>query len=296
LKKITSILIIFFLAVSCLNNNSTESDSIINETTKENKYFKGIIRFKETYNNINENISKSLITITVDGESVKRETKSYHLGILDKTVGIVSRNDQDSVYYYNIINKKTHSVAIAKADYLIWVQTRLLPTDSLKNESHYKWDIPFGDIFSPLEDQPNISVKIAKKISIMKLENCELMTLLFDKNKTCTIGYCKDINVSPNILALTENNQPKTLKTIALNVSYNSIEKNMDKLDKILSKTNQLGKPIIQYEGHQSQEKPLIELPKGAINCKPSVFDAIVSPKEEPSSSSTGNHHHHDFF
>jgi hypothetical protein len=287
-------LLFMMLLFSCKEKNATNSESVTTKTTPKENYFKGIIRFKETYNNVSEKLSKSLITITVDGENVKREVKIYKLGMLENTVGMMYFKNKDSVYYYNTTPLKSIGVALPKSDYLAWVKTRTLPTDSLKNGSQYHWQIPFGDIFAPLEDQVNLNIKIAENISIMNLKNCNLMTILFDETKTCTVGYSNEINLAPTILGFIEYNQPKSLKTIALSVHYSSLKKATSKLDKILEKTNQLGKPSIQYNGHENLDKPDISLPKNTVFYKPEIFNNIVSPPEEPSSGS--GHHHHDFF
>lgn len=296
MKKIVFTFIVIMTFVSCLNKeNSANTENIRNKTTKQDKYFKGIIHFKETYHGISEKINKNLITITIDGESVKREVKNYSFGILDNTVGMVYKANSDSVFYYHTKKDKTHAVKIVKADYLNWVANKNFKSDSPDLIIDNYWISPFGEIFAPLTDKANIDIKIAKNITLLGLKNCELMSMLFDKNKTCSVIYSNEIKLAPGILELIEYNQPNNLKTIALSVKYNLIEKSLSSFDKLVNKPLKIRKPSLDYNGHENQEKPIIELPKNTIILTPDNFNAIINPPSAESSGSGGGHHH-DFF
>lgn len=277
------------------------------ETTPKNQkefrndsdgYFKGIIKLEEK----DMLGTHSDIVLTFNGNDVKREVTEN----LSKNIsyGMIYRKGQDSVDYFYTKDQKSWHASIAKKDFQKWVQeleTPIIESDDM-GSSTLAGQRPFGIIFEFFDSSGSNVVSTITTSPLKNYSSVKCQTFLVPKDKSCNVWYSDDIKIRPEILDIIEHNQPKSIKTLALQVEYfspkstgekNTLDKVVDKMDKILVKMDKK----IHLNSINSNDEISINLPKNSEKVSPTKLNEIMFPPvESDKSSSGGGRHHHDFF
>lgn len=292
-NTITQLLSLIFSAiiiVSCNKSEETSRNKSIEVKNDSEGYFKGIIVLEE------KDVlgTQSYITYTFNGNDVKREITEKLL----KTVshGMIYKKDQDSViYYYTKANQTWHTL-ISKKEFQKWVTDLETPVidSTVSLNSNFSVKRPFGTIFEPLDSSAaNVSSTVVNSV----LKNCtsvrcETFLVAAKGAYSCNVWYSEDIKIRPGILEIIEHNQPKSIKTLALQVNYfspkisggNTLEKILDKVDKVLVKTQSK----LQFSSINYTDKISVDLPQNSQKVSAKDLKMMINPDVESSGHSGG--------
>lgn len=304
--KINSIQILKFLVlifasvtiISCKESKESTTGNVKESTVDSEGYFKGIIKLEE------KDVlgTHSDIVLTFNGKDVKREvTEKLFKNI---SYGMIYRKGNDSVDYFYTKDQKSWHTSIAKKDFQKWVQELEKPIIDPENigSTSLASQPPFGIIFQYFDSSGKNVVSTITSSPLKNYSAVKCQTFLVPDDKSCNVWYSDAIRIRPEILEIIEHNQPKSIKTLALQVEYfspkssgekNTLDKVFDKVNKVLVKTDKK----IHLNDINSNNQISIDLPKNSEKVSPQSLNEIIYPAEESDGkSSGGGHHHHDIF
>lgn len=288
--KFLALIFATIILVSCSKSEESTAKKSIKVNNDSKGFFKGIIILEE------KDVlgTQSYITYTFNGNDVKREVSEKLL----KTVshGMIYKKGQDSVIYYYTKAYKTWHTSIAKNEFQKWVtdlETPVIDSTGILN-SNFSVKRPFGTIFEPLDSSsPNVSSTVANSV----LKNCtsvrcETFLVSGKGSYSCNVWYSDDIKIRPEILEMIEHNQPRSIKTLALQVNYfspiisggNTFEKVLDKVDKVLVKT----RSKLQFNSINYTDKISVDLPQNSQKVSAKDLKMMIDPDVESSGHSGG--------
>lgn len=303
--KINSIQILKFFVlifalitiISCKESKESTTGNASEFISDSEGYFKGIIKLEE------KDVlgTHSDIVLTFNGNDVKREvTEKLFKNI---SYGMIYRKGNDSVDYFYTKDQKSWHTSIAKKDFQKWVLELEKPIIDPENGStSFAVQPPFGIIFQYFDSSGKNVVSTITSSPLKNYSAVKCQTFLVPDDKSCNVWYSDAIKVRPEILEIIEHNQPKSIKTLALQVEYfspkssgekNTLDKVFDKVNKVLVKTDKK----IHLNDISSNNQISIDLPKNSEKVSPQSLNEIIYPAEESDGkSSGGGHHHHDIF
>ena len=295
IAQLLSLLFATIILVSCNKSEQNPSKNSIAGASDSEGFFKGIIKLEEE-----SLIEKSYITLTFSGNDVKRETKKN--GLDNISYGMIYRKGNDSVEYYYTKEGKTWHTLIEKKDFQKWVQILERPT--IKNPEQFDRSFaveePFGTIFQPTGISGEYVLLNTFEAKLKDLPSVKSQTFILpDKLASCQVWYSEDLKIRPEILEMIEYNQPKSIKTLALQVQYfakdgngeakNTVEKVFEKINKVTVKLEKK----LNTKSINSTDNISIDLPANSEKTSLEKLDNIINP---PDPNNNGRGSHHDIF
>jgi len=286
------------MIISCKKTEQSTAGNLKEPFKDSEGYFKGIIKLEE------KDVlgTHSDIVLTFNGNDVKREvTEKLFKNI---SYGMIYRKGNDSVDYFYTKDQKSWHTSIAKKDFQKWVQELEKPIIDPENMgTSLTGQPPFGIIFQYFDSSGKNVVSTITSSPLKNYSTVKCETFLVPDDKSCNVWYSDAIKIRPEILEIIEHNQPKSIKTLALQVEYfspksagekNALDKVFDKMNKVLVKTDKK----IHLNDINSNHQASIDLPKNSEKVSPQSLNEIIYPAEqnEGKSSGGGHHHHHDIF
>jgi hypothetical protein len=296
--KLSLLVFVSAMMISCQKAEQKAAGNASEFISDSEGYFKGIIKLEE------KDVlgTHSDIVLTFNGNDVKREvTEKLFKNI---SYGMIYRKGQDSVDYFYTKDQKSWHTSIAKKDFQKWVQELEKPIVDPENigSTSLAAQPPFGIIFQYFDSSGKNVVSTITSSPLKNYSAVKCQTFLVPDDKSCNVWYSDAIKIRPEILEIIEHNQPKSIKTLALQVEYfspkssgekNTLDKVFDKMNKVLVKTDKK----IHLNDISSNNQISIELPKNSEKVSPHSLNEIIYPAEEnDGNSSSGGHHHHDIF